>query len=388
MTLEYAGLYWAGSFPRTTPHIGPDDPAAAAALTAMREWTGDELLTVTGGELRAEQTNWAKSFTDHVAHDLGLPDFAPGKGEAYLDYTGRMLTGARRRGRIARQIRDGALPEFPYATWAREDRRVFDAVYGDVGGAARFLVGIPSPRAIQLFSGALGGPYRAFEEAMAGAVRTILTEQPDAVIQFEIPVEVGMATFARPVAPGPLLRRRIRTLLTPFERIVRSAPAGASYAFHLCYGDLGRKPFVPKGLQSDVVMAEYVNAIAELPVWSGDDAGAGAGVGGHAQLFAIHDPWADGSHVLTDPERQLAGRMRAYERVRPLPADTIYAAGGLGGGLDAGAVERFARFVGGAFDGKVRRLALATPCGNGRSPADEVRQVYADACTALTRLRG
>lgn len=384
MTLEYAGLYWAGSLPRTAPHLSPHDPGAAEALAAMREWTGDELLTVTGGELRAEQTNWAKTFTDHVAADLGLPAFAPDKGEAYLDYTGRMLTGVRRRRRIAGEIRGGALPEFPYATWAREDRKVFDAVYGDATAPPRFLVGIPSPKAIQLFSGALGGPYRAFEDAMAGAVRAILTEQADAVIQFEIPVEVGMASFARPVAPGPLLGRRIRALLAPFERIVRSAPAGASYAFHLCYGDLGRKPFVPKGLQSDVVMAEFVNAIAELPVWSGDAASAS----GHARLYAIHDPWADGSHVLTDPERQLTRRVRAYERVRPLPADTIYAAGGLGRGLDAEAVERFARFVGDAFDGKVRRLALATPCGNGRSPAGEVRQVYADACTALTRLRG
>lgn len=379
MATEFAGIYVTGSFPRTKPHVGPDDPEATVALATMRDWVGKELLTTSGGELRDGQTDWAKAFTDSLAQRLGFADFAPGKGQAYVDYAGRMLTGLRRRGQVARQLRSGALPEFPYATWAREDRVVYNTVYRDTATPPRFLVGIPSPRAIQLFSGAVGGPFRAFEDAMTASVRTILEDQPDAVVQFEVPVEIGQVSFARPVLPPPLLRRRIRAALAPFERIVQAAPAGSSFAVHLCYGDLDRKPFVPKALQSDVVMAEFINAVAEMPVWSGPSP--------HARLFAIHHPWADGSHPLADPDRQLPARLRAFERLRPLPPDTLYVAGGLGRGMDAAATERFARLVGTAFDGKVRRLALATPCGNGRAPADEVRQVYADARAALTRLR-
>ena len=384
MTIDYAGIYWAGSFPRDGhgPASEGSDAAApsAAALADVVDWTGGDVVDLTGGELRPLQTDWARPICDVITDALGLPALEPGRGGKYTDYLGRMLNGVRYRRRINARIAAGHLPHLPYAEWARQDHADYDDVQAATGSTARFLVGIPSPLAMRMFSGVLWGHAEAFEERVATQIREILAEHPDTVIQFELPVEIGMASFGRVVMPRPLLRRLVRRLLAPFERLIAAAPAGARFSFHLCYGDLGHKPFVPKALQSPVVMVELINAILGMDAWSA------RGTDG-PRLFAIHDPWADGQNVL-DQGSRLAGRARAYRRVGAFgDPDTIYAAGGLGANLSVDDVEEFARLVGSLFEGKAGRIALATPCGNGRSPIDDVRQTYRHGHQALRKLR-
>ena len=382
MSIDFAGIYWAGSFPRVGHGPAPEEPDASPSSTALAdvvEWTGGDVIDLTGGELRPLQTDWARPICDVITDALGLPALAPGRGGKYTDYVGRMVNGVRYRRRINSRIAADLLPHLPYAEWAREDHAGYDDVRTATGSTARFLVGIPSPLAMRMFSGVLWGHARAFEDRVATQIREILAERPDTVIQFELPVEIGLANFGRVVLPRPVLRRLLRRLLAPFERLIAAAPAGSRFSFHLCYGDLGHKPFVPKALQSPVVMVELINAILGMDAWSGRDG---------RRLFAIHDPWADGQNIL-DHGSKLAGRAQAYRRVGAFgDPDTIYAAGGLGADLSVDDVEEFARLIGSLFEGKAGRIALATPCGNGRSPIDDVRETYRNGHEALKKLRG
>src|SRR5688500_15430955 len=90
MTIDYAGIYWTGSFPRDGHGPAPEgsDAAAAAApaLVAVVDCTGGDVVDLTGGELRPLQTGWARPICDVITDALGLPALKPGRGGKYTDY--------------------------------------------------------------------------------------------------------------------------------------------------------------------------------------------------------------------------------------------------------------------------------------------------------------
>ena len=371
MSADWVGLWATGSYPRYTGDQGSVDPVLMQRR--MAEWTQGELITRTGGEWREDETNWIIMVCDRIHEALGLPLLRRSQRPTYWRYNLQVLLSFFYRGRARRRLREGRLPELNYARWAVEDRGIFDRVQAETHDQSRYMRGLPSPRAIKIFSGLLLGQLGAFEAQMKQQVEQITAGDSAAVIQWELSVELSFGAFR--LYPAWVKRRIFRRFLAMIARLVAATPAGTAHAFHLCWGDLNRRPYVPAFLRSDTAKVELINALLELGVWDHN--------GGEQRLFAIHDPLGDGEHA---PRLDPAARS-VYNRLHAFPDHTIYALGLLHAGLSLDDTVSLARALADELSDRVERFALAAPCGDQRKPAAEVEAQYHKAVAALQQLR-
>lgn len=325
--------------------------------------TGGQLATVTCGEHRESEKDWVVPVTRQIFRVLSLIRIGSQNGTQYWHYAVRKLLGFVLFPLIFIRIKMEKTPRLPYSIWAGEDRRIIQAADPN----ARPMRGIPTPKALKFFSG-IPLFSRFFEDLVADQIRKIVSANPETVIQFELPAELAFTS-----APlGSWWQQRIaRRMAGALERVIRQSPEGTRFAFHLCWGDLNRQPFVPKFLQSNIAKVILINAIAKLSVWSEG-----------WTLFAIHDPLCDG---VNDPATDDRG-YDAYWALVPLPEDTRYALGILRKGFNATQTHKVARMLMERLETKVRLFALAPPCGDGRKPLEEVEEQYATGREVLKLL--
>lgn len=137
----------------------------------------------------------------------------------------------------------------------------FEKVRAELGrGDLSFQVGIPGPIDVAFAAtgfAPVGGLRwsRVFEDATIEEIRSIHERAgTDVVFQLEIPIEVELAIRARFL--GPLGRRWLAGRIL---RVVRQAPTGSRWGFHLCVGDLNHRSF--SRLKNATVPVKLTNAL-------------------------------------------------------------------------------------------------------------------------------
>jgi hypothetical protein len=269
---------------------------------------------------------------------------------------------------IAIRVGLGKTPALPHDEWAREDSAHIKEVEQITGHTAQKMRGMPTAKAFKFFSG-MPLFSRLFEQMVANTAANIVLADPEIIIQFELPAELSFTTTPL----GENRRKAVaRRMAVSLERIIRRLPPGTKVAFHLCYGDLNRREFIPTWLQSNAAKVILVNAITGLSVWQEG-----------WELAVIHDPLCDGRH---DP-KESAADYAAYDNLATIPAGALYAVGTLRAGFTVAQTTRVARI----FEAKLAaaggtRIALAPPCGDGRKPIDEVEKQYRIGCEAIRQL--
>lgn len=354
-------MYASGSYRRALGDT-PED-----VLRCMIELTGGELVTLTGGEHRPYEDKWVVPLTRQIFNTVAPLPLAL-SGERYGHFLARQMLGHVLYPFIVRNIKRGKLPYLPHDTWAREDGQIIRAATEATGSNMPPMRGVPTATAFSFFSG-LPGSKKRFERRVELAVQNILNNDPSTIIQFELPAELAFTSM------GLSDRQRVETarrMAASIERIVRELPKGSRIAFHLCWGDLRRRPFVQKWMQRNANKVLLINALLELGVWREG-----------WNLFAVHDPFCDGRNL---PSLNRA-EYDAYDGLLQFPDDTIYAVGALHHQFDAESTAEMARLLETKLTGKgVRQLALAPPCGDGRKPLEEVLGQWRIAREALALL--
>lgn len=388
---DIAGIWSTGSNLVVPDEVGEPDPSAMQQLLAVQ--TGGELVACGGGEWRKGEKDWIIQHCIAVRKALKLPGFPPrwfvalvnklrrqrepllaeaeDRQATYLQYLLQLVMALPFRWRAKARIKAGHLPPLKYAERALEDHKRFKALKEQLGDKAAFMRGLPSPRAIKIFSGLLFGMLKPFENEMKGQVKQIFTANPRVVVQWEVPVELCFGSLK--VYPKWLKYIIFRRFMTLFERLIKAAPAGSHFAFHLCWGDLNNKPFMPAWLRSDDARVIFTNVILRSKVWRHN--------GGDYELYGIHDPWGDGHNAATEAD------LAMFEEMDVFPEGVIYAAGVLHPKLSTEQIVDLIRLFAERYGVKVLRLALAAPCGDARKPGDQVAVQYMVALEALERLR-
>lgn len=350
MSGNWIGLYAPGTYAVDTPD--------------MLELTDGRLVAYGGGERRDDQREWISADIRELARRAGLPVIG-GDGESYLKSMLVPLLGNLLRPRVAYRIRRDGLPPLNYARYADEDF----SRYGHLARDVPFMVGMPSPHTLPTFGGVTGA-RREYEDAYLHQVQRLTKVIPPdrLVVQWELPLEVIKLANV----PTRQLDRAAAKALRPIFDVMRAAPPDVNWAFHICWGDMGNKPNPLVRHRTELKVA-LINAILA----GGDE----PNVWRTQRLFAIHDPHGDGR---TPPSPHL-GDYAPYVDVE-FPGDVIYAAGLITLDQDVQDLTRAAENV----TSVVRdvRLALATPCGDGRlASPDTARGRWRRALAALDNLQ-
>jgi hypothetical protein len=157
-----------------------------------------------------------------------------------------------------------------------------------------------------------------------------------------------------------------------FERIIRKSPPGSRFAFHLCWGDLRGRPFVPKWLQRDSTKVKLMNAITKMSVWMQG-----------WKLAAIHDPCCDGKH----PPKQQTEDYTDYNALAAFPMSTLYALGIMHDSLTVDEIVEVGKIlIRKGWKAGVRKFAIAAPCGDSRKEEGHVVRQYDKAQKVAAKL--
>lgn len=244
-------------------------------------------------------------------------------------------------------------PELGYAKAAAHSYEVFKRLKlegGAVSAGMRFQVSLPTPVATittfaaPQFRAALEGPYEAallreFREILATVPHDELTIQWDMALEFALLEEVEL--FGG---------ERMRTWFDePFEGLTARAarlgdqvPAGVRLGYHLCYGDVGEKHFM------EPVDTSNLTRVANA-------------------LFDRVERSVDFVQLPVPIERDDEAYFAPLEKLRPQSGTKLYL--GLLHREDGveGALRRIR-----AAGSVVPNFGVATECGMGRSPREEI----------------
>lgn len=352
MSGNWIGLYSPGTYAVPTPD--------------MLDLTDGRLIAYGGGERRDDQRDWISADIRELARRAGLPIMG-GDGKSYLKSMLVPLVATLTYPRVAYRIRRDGLPPLNYARYAEEDFKL----HGHLARNVPFMVGLPSPHTLPTFGG-VPHAKTEYEEAYSHQVKRLAEVVPPdrLVIQWELPLEVIQLANV----PTRLLDRRARHVVEPIFRVIRQAPTELSWAFHVCWGDMGNKPN-PLVRHRPELKVALINALVDgLGTQERDS------VWNTQRLFAIHDPHGDGTHPPSvDPADYHAYRDLYF------PGDATYAAGILTLDQKVQGLTWAANVVADAVP--ARRLAIATPCGDGRLASAEIaRTRWSRAVAALREL--
>jgi len=357
--LEPVVIYSSGSY----FHKPGAEPVAV--IGDMLSIAGPLLQFVTGGEHRPEQKNWVVPKATEIYRSTGLPKLKSTNGEKYHpDFEVRMVNAIVFRRRVKAAIANNKLPKLSYADWAGEDHEIILEALQAAGITAEEMHGMPSPRALNTFSGLIFKYLKKFEDLVSEQVNSMLKRNSKTVIQFELPPEMAFASV--------LSEKKTARLLEIFERIVRKSPKGSRFAFHLCWGDLRGRPFVPKWLQRDSTKVNIMNAIVKMSVWKQG-----------WKLAAIHDPCCDGKH----PPKQQTREYASYDKLAAFPPGVLYALGILHDSLTVDEIVEVGKILTRkGWKVGIRKFAVAAPCGDGRKAEAHVVRQYKKAQEVAAKL--
>lgn len=344
-------FYLVGSMPPTLIS-GVPYPSPEEMQRFLAEHAGPNAI-IGGGEVRPEEQVWIVPYSNKIAKAAGIPSLEKFSSEVW-HYPFRLTLGVLF---ANRHMTADKVPEFGYPQMAKEDRAAFDKFHKP---GAVFMRGVTSAVAIKMFSGAMFTDVTHLEDKIAQDIRDIQANKAtaDTVFQIEVPFEM----FIDAMLPESMEKRQRKYAkqLQSAERIIRQTPKGTRYAFHLCWGDLGGRPAVPKWRQKVGAKIAMLNAIAAMSVWNEG-----------WELFAVHDPFGDGVHAPRLSQHDLD---EYKQSLAPLPANALYAIGILHNKISAEAVAPLVGSLQDVLRGKgVTRFALSTHCGLGRkSTADTI----------------
>jgi hypothetical protein len=358
-------LFSSGSYCAVPNNEAPD---RRATLEAFVRRTDGHAAAITGGEWRRargdSEQDWLVGVCYNIFSRLSLVTSKAIEGRKYWHFVIRKLLGLILAPLIWIRAATGAMPELPYHRWHTEDGPDIDAVRG----SARKMRGVPTAKALKFFSGLplLGG---FMEKRVANQVKRILEDDPETIIDFELPAELAFVSLS--FLPS-IKRWTARRMAKSLERVIRQCPKGSRFAFHLCWGDLNHRPFVPKWLQSNKSKVILITELVLLGVW----------IEGW-NLFGIHDPMCDGTHNASHKEEDYAD----YDNLPYFPPGVIFALGILKAGNSVGNVVSIAKFMAKKLKRKdVTQFCLAPPCGDARTPQDEVDEHWQIGREAIERL--
>ena len=339
-------IYMVGTYPYET---------AEEALECQQRIDTDNqwLWAFGGGETGAP--NWLVGVTHRIAKMLGIPFTAKFTGLEYSHFGARFVLGMIYKFRVNRRLRQHGVPKLGYAETAR---REYAIVAASVTGR-RFMVGLPTAWALMIMSGVSGSRnLRMFEDELAREINEILEIDPSIVIQWEMPIELALASL--PTMPTFLRQRWLRLMMSSLDRTMSKVERKASWTIHLCNGDLKNQPVLWQSRQLPKLNVKFMNALTALRVWRQ----------GHI-LLGIHEPH---SRALSDQDLQV------YRQLQRRPR--MYSWGAL---MPQASPEQIARelrtmqdILQGvpAMDGTDELdLTVSPRCGLGRTPHEDVRQV-------------
>lgn len=313
------------------------------ALGLVVDLVGDRLGDhVPDGET-GDRSNWINRLIESLRRHPDLELKRDGNWTSYTDTPAFRV----KKGHRFESVKLDYLQNF------EESWPLFERVRRELGREDLSLqVGIPGPIDVAFAAtgfNPVGGLRwaRPFEEATVEHIRRIHERAGDDVVfQLEIPIEVELAIRTRFL--GPL---GMRWLARRILRVVRQAPEGTRWGFHLCVGDLNHESF--SRLEDASIPVKLANAlVAAFPE-------------GQTLQF-VHMPFA---HAVDPPTTDQAF-YAPLRRLRLGNGGVRFAAGFVHEGLDLETL----RSIRGTIEGLVgQEVDVAAACGLGRRDLEHAR---------------
>lgn len=331
-------------------------PQGALLLGSVNADTTEEVFRLAGkhlaGHLRyvpdgepGERYNWLVFQADVFERHPDIEQ-VPRPDEGYADVlpSYRLRPGADPATIDLRPLGYAAAAESSYASF----RRLRDAGVLPVG--MRFQASLPTPAAtVSTFVDSTDQPTLepVYEAALLNELRHIQDAIPteDLAVQWDLAIEIGMWEVAAsiftpwfsPVREGTLER---------LSRIAAQVDPDVPLGFHLCYGDFGHEHFVQP--QDTGTLTEMANGI-----------------------FAHVDRPISWIHLPVPADRDDAGYFTPLGGLQ-LPRNTDLYLGLVHPSDPEGTSRRIA-----AAGHTVTRFGVATECGMGRTPREEIEGIFA-----------
>ena len=319
------------------PGSGPE----RAMQTALRE-LGEHLVCMSDGET-GDRSIWVTPIIDTLRANPDVEQVREGDGTSYEDTPEFRLKPG--------QSLDPANLRLQYAHAFQRSFDSFKALRRQFDRPElRFQVGIPAPTDLAVYSFgeaafADHSLYEAFLEATAREIEEIV-EAADEDVVFQVETVVGLVAVAQ--ADDGEQEAVANRMADQLLNVVRRAPKGTHFGFHLCLGDFNHEAYGRMRDSRPLVLLS--NALAAS--WPED-----------RKLEFIHVPFA----AAKEPP---IAEVEFYEPLRDLdlPDDVRFIAGFLHESLDLKAhqelLERIEERVGHEVD-------IAAACGLGRRKSSQ-----------------
>lgn len=316
---------------------------------------------VTDGEVRPGQRVWIVPYSNELAEAAGIRNIQPYSSKVW-HFAVRLAKGLRSN----RHMTADQVPPMHMAEWASLGYPLFEAQNYD---GTTYKHEFYSPVAHKMFSGAMFVDIGHLEDKTVDELWKIYYEVGEEkyrqmIFQLSVPFEF----WADALKFESLEKRTAQYAkeLEPLGRVIGQAPDGTRFAFHICYGDLGGKPAVPKWRQRTLAKIAMINAILAMPVWKLN----------RWVLEAIQEPFGDGKRA---PRRLSKRVIRLYRKyLHNFPDGTAYAMGILHERYRERRLPRVARDITNLQDvlreKGVKKFYLSTHCGLGRKTIENAKK--------------
>ena len=285
-----------------------------------------------------ERSNWIGFQIGRLLAADGIEESAPEDSPGY---------GPLPKVRLTRPASEIALGSLGYAEAARSSYQTFTRLRdeGTIPSDVRFQVSLPTPLAV-VNSWVAREDQDAFEPVyerkLLAELDEILAAIPhdELAVQWDVAVEVGILENAFPATRAQDFDGIVEQLV----RLAGRVPADVALGFHLCYGDYQHRHFKqPESLAVPVELANAISARAERRI--------------------------DWFHMPVPPDRTDAAYFAPLADLRLPPETELYL-----GVVHPDGVEATQRRLDAARAalGDGRPLGVATECGLGRTPREQL----------------
>ena len=329
---------------------------------------------LTGGEVLPPEQVWIVPYSNELATAAGLRNIERYSSKVW-HFAVRLAKGLRSN----RHMTLDDVPPMHMAECMSQCHPLFEQ-QGYQG--TTYKVEFYSPVAHKMFSGALYVDIRHLEDRTVDELWKIHKELGEEKYrQIKVQLSVPFEFWADALKFEGMEKRTAHYAkqLESLGRVIKRAPNGTRFAFHICYGDLGGKPAVPKWRQRTLAKIAMINAILDMPVWKLN----------RWILDTIHEPFGDGKRAPRKLSKKVLDLYR--EHLHNFPDGTAYAIGIL---HERYRISRFPRLAGDITRLQsilrtkgVRRFYLSTHCGLGRKSVENAAKVLRQHGTIKKLLR-
>lgn len=353
--LDLPGYWPVGSLP---PELSPEQVQPFYA-EHLQPGPDD---AVTNGEVLPQEQVWIVPYSNELATAAGIRNIERYSSKVW-HFAVRLAKGLR----SSRHMTLDDVPPMHMAECTSIGYPLFEQQGYD--GTA-YKVELYSPVAHKMFSGAMYVDIQHLEDRTVDEIWKIYNEfGPEKFFQMKFQLSVPFEFWADALKFENLDKRTAHYAkqLESVGRVIERSPEGTRFAFHICYGDLGGKPAVPRWRQRTLAKIAMINAILAMPVWQLNK----------WILDTIHEPFGDGKRA---PRRLSKRVIRLYaEHLDQFPAGTAYAMGILHERYRKRRLPRVARDIVRLQDvlrtKGVTKFYLSTHCGLGRKTLDNAAKV-------------